>query len=52
MGYVYWFLFIAKENMRKVASGGVQSFVSLKFLRNDLIPIPPPSRAGTHCGEA
>ena len=27
--------------MKKKASGGVQSFVSLKFLRNYLLPLPP-----------
>lgn len=27
--------------MKKSASGGVQLFVSLKFLRNYLLPLPP-----------
>ena len=39
--YVYWFLFFSQDNMKKIASGGVQSFVSLNYLRNYLIPIPP-----------
>ena len=41
MEYVYWFLFFSQDNMKKFASGGVQSFVSLNYLRNYLIPIPP-----------
>ena len=41
MEYVYWFLFFSQDNMKKYASGGVQSFVSLNYLRNYLIPIPP-----------
>ena len=41
MEYVYWFLVLAQENMRKAASGGVQAFVSLGYLRNYLIPVPP-----------
>lgn len=27
--------------MKKVASGGVQSFISLKVFRNYLFPLPP-----------
>ena len=41
MKYVYWYLYWAQFYMRKQASGGVQSFVSLNYLRNYLIPIPP-----------
>ena len=41
MEYVYWFLVLAQENMKKAASGGVQAFVSLGYLRNYLIPVPP-----------
>ena len=41
MVYVYWFLVLAQEDMKKAASGGVQAFVSLGYLRNYLIPIPP-----------
>ena len=41
MEYVYWFLFFSQDNMKKFASGGVQSFVSLNYLRNYLIPVPP-----------
>ena len=39
----YLFLFLQNEQhvMKKKASGGVQSFVSLKFLRNYLLPLPP-----------
>ena len=41
MEYVYWFLVLVQEDMKKAASGGVQSFVSLGYLRNYLIPVPP-----------
>ena len=41
MRYLYWFLFISQDTMKKQASGGVQSFVSLKFLRELLFPLPP-----------
>lgn len=39
----YFLLFLRNEQyvMKKKASGGVQSFVSLKFLRNYLLPLPP-----------
>ena len=41
MKYVYWWLFLSQDNMKKQASGAVQSFVSLNYLRNYLIPVPP-----------
>ena len=41
MEYVYWWLFLSQNVMKKQASGGVQSFVSLKYLRNYYIPVPP-----------
>ena len=41
MEYVYWFLCLSQDNMKKAASGGVQAFVSLGYLRNYWIPIPP-----------
>ena len=41
MHYVYYFLKIEQEAMRKVSSGGVQAFVSFNFLRKSLIPLPP-----------
>lgn len=41
MEYVYWFFRFAQQDMKNQASGGVQSFVSLSFLRSYLIPIPP-----------
>lgn len=39
----YFLLFLQNEQhiMKKKASGGVQSFVSLKFLRNYALPLPP-----------
>ena len=39
--YIHYFLKQAQEIMRASSSGAVQSFVSLGFLRNYLIPIPP-----------
>ena len=41
MNYVYWFLYLSQDNMKRFASGAVQSFVSLSYLRNYLIPVPP-----------
>ena len=40
MEYVYWFLYLSQD-MKKFASGGVQSFVSLGYLRNYWISVPP-----------
>ena len=39
--YVYYFLLIQQEILKKKAKGGVQSFVPLNMLRNILIPLPP-----------
>lgn len=41
MLYLFWYLQKEQDSMKKKASGGVQSFVSLKYLRNYLLPIPP-----------
>lgn len=41
MEYLLLFLQNEQHAMKKKASGGVQSFVSLKFLRNYLLPFPP-----------
>ena len=41
MSYLLLFLQKEQEQMKKNASGGVQSFVSLKFLRNYMLPLPP-----------
>ena len=41
MKYVYWYLYLEQYQMRRYSSGGVQAFVSLKYLRNYWIPIPP-----------
>lgn len=41
MKYVYWWLFLSQDAMKKLASGGVQVFVSLNYLRNYFIPVPP-----------
>lgn len=41
MNYILYFLKLAQENMKKSAQGAVQSFVSLSFIRNSLIPLPP-----------
>jgi type I restriction enzyme, S subunit len=39
--YLHYFLTQAQESMKAQSSGAVQSFVSLGFLRNYLLPIPP-----------
>ncbi|MVB09487.1 Type I restriction modification DNA specificity domain protein [Caprobacter fermentans] len=39
--YFFYFLELEQEQMKRISSGGVQSFVSLNFLRNYLIPVPP-----------
>ena len=39
--YCYFLLLAMEEFMNKNASGGVQPFVSLNYIRNLLIPIPP-----------
>ena len=41
MNYLYLFLQKEQEAMKKKASGGVQNFVSLTFLRTYLLPLPP-----------
>ena len=41
MRYVYWFFFYAQYKLKKEASGGVQSFISLSRFREYLIPLPP-----------
>lgn len=41
MNYLYWFLYYSQRSMKIKASGGVQSFVSLTFLREFLFPLPP-----------
>ena len=41
MPYVLRILQKEQSNMKKIASGGVQSFVSLRFLREYLLPLPP-----------
>lgn len=41
MRYVYWFSFYAQYKLKKEASGGVQSFISLSRFREYLIPLPP-----------
>ena len=41
MEYVHWFLYLSQDTMKKFSSGGVQSFVSLGYLRNYWIPVPP-----------
>lgn len=41
MKYLLLFLQNEQHQMKKNANGGVQSFVSLSFLRNYLFPLPP-----------
>ncbi|NPU83891.1 MAG: restriction endonuclease subunit S [Syntrophaceae bacterium] len=40
-GFLKLFLQFASNQMRKVATGGLQAFVSLAFLRNYPCPLPP-----------
>lgn len=41
MPYILMFLQKEQSNMKRIATGGVQSFVSLRFLREYLLPLPP-----------
>ena len=41
MDYLLLYLQNEQHSMKKKANGGVQSFVSLGFLRNYLLPLPP-----------
>lgn len=41
MEYLLNYLQLEQENMKRKAAGGVQSFVSLTFLRKYLVPLPP-----------
>ncbi|UUM12126.1 restriction endonuclease subunit S [Clostridiaceae bacterium HFYG-1003] len=41
MEYLLNYLQLEQENMKSKAAGGVQSFVSLTFLRKYLVPFPP-----------
>jgi type I restriction enzyme S subunit len=41
--YLYYYLLSEQDSMKKKASGGVQPFVSLGYLRNYLLPLPPVS---------
>jgi len=41
MDYILLFLSLVQEQMKKDSSGGVQSFVSLSYLRNFVLPLPP-----------
>lgn len=39
--YLYYYLYFSQQKMKKESSGGVQQFVSLHYLRNFYIPLPP-----------
>lgn len=41
MAYVYLYLKYAEMKMNNESTGGVQKFVSLSYLRNYIIPLPP-----------
>ena len=41
MRYMYWFFFFIQYKLKKEASGGVQSFISLTRFRESLVPLPP-----------
>ena len=41
MPYMYWFFSFIQYPLKAEASGGVQSFISLKKFREYLVPLPP-----------
>ena len=41
MQYMYWFFFFVQYKLKKEASGGVQSFISLSRFKEYLVPLPP-----------
>lgn len=41
INFIYYVLIFEQDNMKKMASGGVQAFVSLTFLRKYVIALPP-----------
>lgn len=41
MKYIYFILVFAQRKLKGIASGGVQSFISLRVFRRYIIPIPP-----------
>ena len=44
--FLYYFL--TKLNLNKLAYGGAQPLISASLLKKQLIPIPPPPRAGAY----
>ena len=41
MQYMYWFFFFVQYKLKREASGGVQSFISLSRFREYIVPLPP-----------
>ena len=39
--YLYWFLMLEQYEFKKIVSGGLQPFISLKQFRLHLMPLPP-----------
>lgn len=39
--YLFWYLTFEQYELRRIAKGGVQSFVSLKAFRTHVFPLPP-----------
>jgi len=39
--YLYYYLLFSQEKIKQMALGGLQPFVSLKFIRNYIICLPP-----------
>ena len=39
--YIYYYLLFIQDELKKISSGGVQSFVGLKTLREWKFPLPP-----------
>ncbi len=49
--YMLYFFSYAQEYMKKDAAGGLQPFVSLTYLRNYLVPVPPVAEQARICAK-
>ena len=41
MEYIYWYLMREQNEFKKIVSGGLQPFISLKQFREHVMPLPP-----------
>ena len=41
MEYIYWYLMQEQNEFKKIVSGGLQPFISLKQFREHVMPLPP-----------